>query len=579
MLSVDAGLPVVYNSPVNKLPVMQEHYYVREIEKILIGLYDMFDNLRVNKYADPRRKVVEKTLQVPLVTHYSKDFANYLSSTTSKQILPVLPVAGLRYTGNARDDSNMTQPTYAREIYCQDQDFWIRDIQPRAYVFRFELTLLSGNTTDMWQLKENIEPYFQTYRTLRLKEFDFCPDIENEVPVCITSWNDDIRDLTDMNANQSQLYQTTYQIEAHGRMHCPYVTPVEIRYAQLDFNVSNKVIDSEQILVYPDEIARQKRQLWETVAPSKRDGFSLLKTLAKTLVRRATVDGEEYWSDETLRYAMLTYNEITGKDIDGDPTGFNPVVYDNGNGATVEEYVINPDGTYARDENGELLTKTVPAYSWEQVVVDDVERPAEVPSFDLLHLTFDDDSPIAKDFSGLGRDFIAINDENRRFVPEIPPGNGSDAPEGYESTGLESDPANPGGVRQWSRILEWFGDNAEGKITSPFTFKATLQFKEAVPGDTVFQYLYNPDDVTLSDGTVIEAGDVWFDWGIMDSCLYFTYKTSSKFMTYRTKPFEFDNKAIYSFYFVLYDGGDNGVFGVKTNLRDTMIALETYKEE
>jgi hypothetical protein len=50
-------------------------------------------------------------------------------------------------------------------------------------------------------------------------------------------------------------------------------------------------------------------------------------------------------------------------------------------------------------------------------------------------------------------------------------------------------------------------------------------------------------------------------------------------MTYRTKPFEFDNKAIYSFYFVLYDGGDNGVFGVKTNLRDTMIALETYKEE
>ena len=104
---------------------MQRYYYVREVEKILIGLYDMFDNLRVNKYADAARKIVDKTVKVPLVTHYSKDFANYLSSTTSKQILAVLPVAGLRYTGDARDDAHMTQPTYAREIYCKDNDFWL----------------------------------------------------------------------------------------------------------------------------------------------------------------------------------------------------------------------------------------------------------------------------------------------------------------------------------------------------------------------------------------------------------------------------------------------------------------------
>ena len=559
---------------------MQRYYYVREVEKILIGLYDMFDNLRVNKYLDPQRKVIDKTVKVPLVTHYSKDFANYLSSTTSKQILQVLPVAGLRYTGDARDDANMTQPTYAREIYCRDQDFWIRDIQPRAYVFKFELTLLSGNTSDMWQLKENLQPYYQTYRTLRLKEFDFCPEIEREVPVCITGWADDVRDETDLNANEGQVYQTTYQIEAHGAMHCPYMLPAEIRYAQMDFNVGKKLIDSEQILVYPDEIAKQKRKLWETVSPSTRDGFSLLKSLARTLVRRSTVDGEEYWSDETLRYAMLTYNEITGYDLNGEPTGFNPVTYNTDDGSgLIEQYVRNPDGSYARDENGDYITEKVPAYSWEQVIVDDVERPTEVPSFDLLHLTFDDDSSFAKDFSGLGRDFVAINDENRKFVPNVPPGNGSDAPEGYESTGLQLDSDSPEGVKPWSQILEWFGDNKEGKIGSPFTFKATLQFKESTPGDTVFQYLYNPDDVTLEDGTVIPAGEVWFDWGVMDSRLYFTYKTTTQFRTFRTDTFEFDNKAIYSFYYVLYNGGESGSFGVKTNLNDTMIALTTYEAD
>lgn len=553
---------------------MQRYYYVREIEKILIGIYDMFDNLRVNKYADAARKVVDKTVKIPLVTHYSKDFANYLSSTTSKQILAVLPVAGLRWTGDGRDDPNMTQPTYAREIYCKDQDFWIRDIQPRAHVFKFELTVLCGNTSDLWQVKANIQPYFQVYRTIRIKEFDFCPEIERPIPVVITGWSDDIRDETDLASGENQVYQVTYQIEAHGVMHCPYMVPAEIRYAQMDFVINKQYTDSEQILVYPDEIAKQKRKLWETVSPSTREGFSLLKSLARTLVRRSTVDGEEYWSDETLRYAMLTYNEITGYDLNGDPKGFNPVAYEGG--GTVQ-YQRNPDGSYVRDENGDIMTEEVPEYSWEQVVVDDVERPQEVPSFDLLHLTFDEDSPFARDMSGLGRDFVAINDSNREFVPDIPPGNGSYAPDGYEPTGLQAD-SGTGGTKYWSRILEWFGDNKEGRIGSPFTFKATLQFKEDTPGDTVFQYLYNPDDVTLEDGTVIPAGEVWFDWGVMDSRLYFTYKTTTQFRTFRTDTFEFDNKAIYSFHFVLYNSGESGMFGVKTNLNDTMVALNTYEE-
>ena len=552
---------------------MQRFYYVREHEKILIGLYDMFNNLRVNKYADAKRTVVDKTVKVPLVTHYSKDFANYLSSTSSKQILSVLPVAGLRYTGDARDESNMTQPTYAREIYCKDHDFWIRDIQPRAHVYKFELTILCGNTSDLWQLKENLQPYFWTYRTIRIKEFDFCPQIERPIPVVITGWNDDVRDETELSSNEAQVYQVTYQIEAHGAMHCAYMIPAEIRYAQMDFIVQKQYNDSEQILVYPDDIARQKRQLWETVSPAIREGFSLLKSIARTLVRRSTVDGEEYWSDETQRYAMLTYNEITGYDLNGDPKGFNPVAYEGGD---IVQYARNPDGSYVRDEDGNKVVEKVPQYTWEQVVVDDVERPTEVPSFDVLHLTFDDDSPFAKDMSGMGRDFVAINDSNREFVPDIPPGNGSYAPDGYEPTGLQND-SETGGTKTWSRILEWFGDNKEGTIESPYTFKATLQFTESTPGDTVFQYLYNPEDVTLADGTVIPAGEVWFDWGIMDSRLYFTYKTTTQFKTFQTDTFEFDNKVIYSFHFVLYNSGQSGMFGVKTNLNDTMVALNTYE--
>lgn len=534
---------------------MTPFYYVREIEKILIAIYDMFDNIRVNKYSDPQRKIVEKTVAVPLVTHYSPSFANYMSSTQSKQLLSILPVAGLRYAGHQRDDSNMAQPTYARSIYCRDQDFWIRDIQPRAYVFKFELTFLCNNTSDLWQIEENIEPYFQTYRTVRIKEFDFCPEMSRPIPVCITSWNEEIADETDSQSMADGVkFQVTYQLEAHGVMHQAYMIPAEIRYAEMNYIVNKQITDTEQILVYPDEIARQKRKLWETVCPSIRDGYSLLKSMARTLIRRTGEDGEEYWSDETLRYAMLTYNDVT-MNSDGTKKGTNPIL-------------VN----YREDsETGEM----VPQYDWEEVVVDDVELPTEVPPFDLLHLRFDEDMDYEPDFSGLGRDFIAINDANRKFVPDIPPGNGSDAPDGYIPVGTELDGSGTGSTRKWSQILDWFGNNREGTIDSSYTFKATLQFKEDTPGDTIFQYLYNPEDVTLADGTVIPAGEVWFDWGVMDSRLYFTYHTSTQHRTFQTKTFEFDKQMIYSFYFVLYNSGANGMFGVKTNLEDTMVALAT----
>lgn len=534
---------------------MTPFYYVREIEKIYGAVYDMFDNLRVNKYADSKRKIVEKTVAVPLVPHYSPNFANYMSSTQSKQILSILPVAGLRYTGDQRDDSNMAQPTYAREIYCRDQDFWIRDIQPRAYVYKFELTILCSNTSDFWQLKENIQAYFQTYRTVRIKEFDFCPEIERPIPVCITGWSEEIADETDLASMADGVqFKVTYQIEAHGVMHQPYMIPAEIRYAEMNYIVNKEIADTEQILVYPDEIARQRKKLWETICPSIREGYSLLKTMARTLIRKSGDGDEEYWSDETLRYTMLTYNEVE-TNPDGTKKGNNPIQV----GYTIDE----------------ITGEKVPVYDWEEIVVDDVERPTEVPSFDLLHLKFDDDMGYETDFSGLGRDFVAINDANRRFVPDIPPGNGSDAPDGYMPVGTEFDGTGTGTARKWSQILDWFGNNPKGTIESSYTFKATLQFKEDTPGDTIFQYLYNPEDVELDDGTVIPVGEVWFDWGIMDSRLYFTYHTTSLHKTFRTGTYEFDKEMIYSFYFVLYNSGANGMFGIKTNLNDSMVAIPT----
>ena len=504
---------------------MTPFFYVRTIEKCIIALLDVFNNVRINKYTDISRTSYTKTVHVPIVTHNSSNFANWVSTTkTTKPLLPV-PIFGLRYENMVYDEANRIQPMYLREIFSKATEQWFRTIQPTPYAVTFKLTALCDNMSDFNQIKENIIPYFNKYLTIKIKEFDFIPDLERPIQVELTNIGDKIEDEVKINDSTYQWYTVDFSLVAHLVLYRPFAIPEMIKYAQMNFNIDESIIHSEQIIAYPNEIAEQKRNLWETVEESIRDGYSLLKTLTRTLVKRGTVNNEDMYDDATIQTKYLTpNNEVAiGKDANGNP------LY--------------------------------------QVVVDDVERPIEVPSFDLLHLTFDYDTGNEVDYSGFNRDFVAINDDGRTFVPDMYPVNGQNTPDGYDVSPSVD----------WSRILNWFGDNATGVIESPYTFKATIQFKDDIVGDTIFQYLSNIE-TTLSDGTVISADTVWFDWGILDSKLYFTYHTSSMYKTFVSSILTLDKETIYSFYFVLYKKGEFGIFGMKNNLSDIMIVLDTKED-
>lgn len=540
---------------------MRPFYYVRTIEKILIGLIDMFNNMYVNKYDDMNRTTYSRSVKIPIITHNNANFTNFWSSTQYKQQTVPYPIGAIRFVSNSPDSSNRPQPTYAREIFSRSADRWIRDIQPTPYTFNFELQFQADNISDIFQIKENIEPYFNEYRTIVIKEWDFAPEIPRPVVVVINSNTTEMNEeITDADAQQ-QVYKVTYPIACYGVYHRPYETPEMIKYAEMNFHIDEDIIHREQLLVYPSEIIQQKKKLWETVCPSIREGYSILHTLSTTLIQKQDADGSKYYEDVSLKQLLLfdrftttTYHEglkLCGVDEYNEGTPGLP--YDD----PKTDYKILPKDF---DKNG------IPIYTYCESVTDDITRPSEVPSFDLLRFNFDYDTPHESDLSGFGRDFVAVNDDTRKFIPNIAPGNGQEVEGGYAVEDYVD----------WSKILNWFGDNANGDIESSYTFKATIQFVEDAPGDTIFQYLSN-DETTLSDGTVIPEGEVWFDWGMMNGRLYFTYHTSSKYKTFVSDVIHPNKETIYSFYFALYDKGDKGMFGVKTNFSDTMIALNTVE--
>lgn len=540
---------------------MRPFYYVRTIEKILIGLIDMFNNMYVNKYDDMNRTTYSRSAKIPIITHNNANFTNFWSSTQYKQQTIPYPIGAIRFVSNAPDAGNRPQPTYAREIFSRSAERWIRDIQPTPYTFNFELQFQADNISDIFQIKENIEPYFNEYRTIVIKEWDFAPEIPRPVVVVINNNTTELNEEISDSDAQQQVYKVTYPITCYGVYHRPYETPEMIKYAEMNFHIDEDIIHREQLLVYPSEIIQQKKKLWETVCPSIREGYSILHTLSTTLMQKQDADGNKYYEDVSLKQLLLfdrftttTYHEglkLCGVDeYNKDTPG---IPYDDPD----TDYKILPEDF---DKNG------IPIYTYCESVTDDITRPAEVPSFDLLRFNFDYDTPHESDLSGFGRDFVAVNDDTRKFIPNIAPGNGQEVEGGYAVEDYVD----------WSKILNWFGDNAKGDIESSYTFKATIQFVEDVPGDTIFQYLSN-DETTLSDGTVIPAGEVWFDWGMMNGRLYFTYHTSSKYKTFVSDVIHPNKETIYSFYFALYDKGDKGMFGVKTNFSETMIALNTVE--
>ena len=540
---------------------MRPFYYVRTIEKILIGLIDMFNNMYVNKYDDMNRTTYSRIVKIPIITHNNANFTNFWSSTQYKQQTVPYPIGAIRFVSNSPDSSNRPQPTYAREIFSRSADRWIRDIQPTPYTFNFELQFQADNISDIFQIKENIESYFNEYRTIVIKEWDFAPEIPRPVVVVINSNTTELNEeVTDSDAQQ-QIYKVTFPITCYGVYHRPYETPEMIKYAEMNFHIDEDIIHREQLLVYPSEIIQQKKKLWETVCPTIREGYSILHTLSTTLMQKQDADGSKYYEDVSLKQLLLfdrftttTYHEglkLCGVDEYNEDTPGLP--YDD----PQTDYKILPKDF---DKNG------IPIYTYCESVTDDITRPSEVPSFDLLRFNFDYDTPHESDLSGFGRDFVAVNDDTRKFIPNITPGNGQEVEGGYAVEDYVD----------WSKILNWFGDNANGDIESSYTFKATIQFVEDAPGDTIFQYLSN-DETTLSDGTVIPEGEVWFDWGMMNGRLYFTYHTASKYKTFVSDVINPNKETIYSFYFALYDKGDKGMFGVKTNFSDTMIALNTVE--
>jgi len=306
----------------------ESFYYVRMIEKVEIALADMFNGMRVNKYSDINRKIPVKTVDVPLVVYYDPSFGNWVSNNRPKDRILRLPMAGLRLDQMSKDGVFRSQATATRAIFSRATDQWIRDLQPTPYKLTYTLSLLMDSRSDLGQLLENITPYFNTSRSLRINEFDFARDIERKIPVTIGNPNIKMTDgITNNDAKHNYIEVDIPFTLNDVPMYRPLELAEIIKYAELNVRAGD-IVGSHQWFIYPDSVVDGERKPWETVGESTKEGWSFVRSICRTLKRQVELDGTisyENISPElcsrpvgvpSTKQLQLLFNEDTDTEID-----------------------------------------------------------------------------------------------------------------------------------------------------------------------------------------------------------------------------------------------------------------------
>ena len=169
-----------------------------------IALADRFNQIKVRRFADNFIDVVKVipvglNLNIPTKMHLERteDF----TSEGGNRYYQTEPFMNLKFDSMDHDPSrnkgiNETRTLYVGEFNKIDKingTNVIDDLSPVPYNYNFTLSIRTKHYEDVWQILEQILPYFNDDNYLRVREFPFL-NIDRDIRIKLTSNSPDIPD-------------------------------------------------------------------------------------------------------------------------------------------------------------------------------------------------------------------------------------------------------------------------------------------------------------------------------------------------------------------------------------------------
>lgn len=228
-----------------------------------MAVIDAFNDIKINRFYEDN--TLEKVIDVPIVSHYNKNFAQFIRNTSRvKESLHQIPIMGLRITGMSRDTARVTQQNYIRTVYDRDRDRNLRDRRPSTWKLSFSLSLYAENLVDFSQMVENVITYFDPTITLAIKEFESV-NIERDIILTLedgVSFNFE----DEVNREEIQSYSTDLKLTATVVMYPPISTSAIIKHIRKTIIADGDTVGQVQDDgFHPADINAYNKQMGEIV--------------------------------------------------------------------------------------------------------------------------------------------------------------------------------------------------------------------------------------------------------------------------------------------------------------------------
>jgi len=167
------------------MALVPDDYIPQSVRAIIIGLMNEFNGIKVYDFENG---AIARTLKVPIqLAEKEKYQALLLEDESGQKYYPKYPKLSLswistQYNGERAKGTNVTRMWYNSLSALSDVDSFISDVNPVPYDLGFELSIRTQSLSHFTQILEQILPYFDPARHIRIKEFRFL-NIERNVKV------------------------------------------------------------------------------------------------------------------------------------------------------------------------------------------------------------------------------------------------------------------------------------------------------------------------------------------------------------------------------------------------------------
>ena len=194
--------------------------------------------MNVYNYVSGTSNTVSQIVPVPLKFGISdKAYLFNLQQQSGKRYYPKIPSMQMSFDGLSYNSDRATSVNEIRNFYDPTlnvsvaEEFW-EDVIPTPYDYNYTLELYTESWDHLFQLIEQINPYFNPTNHIRLKEFDFL-NLERDLRVELT--NTSIDQQANLAEDESRYFSAKLSFKVDAYLYRPIDFGKIIKYIKTNY--------------------------------------------------------------------------------------------------------------------------------------------------------------------------------------------------------------------------------------------------------------------------------------------------------------------------------------------------------